>query len=80
MNFGILPLTFVNPADYDNAEPQDELRIADVRTRLSESPTLVVENKAKGSKFEVRHDLTPRQVEIILAGGMLNFTKKSAKG
>ena len=79
VNFGILPLTFVDPADYDNVRPEDELEIADIRNRLQESPTLLVNNKTKGTQFEVRHDLTPRQVEIILAGGMLNYTKANAK-
>jgi aconitate hydratase len=78
VNFGIVPLTFADPSDYDQTHLEDDLRIADIRTQLTGSPTLVVENKTRGTKFEVRHDLTPRQIEIILAGGMLNYTKKTA--
>ena len=77
VNFGILPLAFVNPADYDAVAQDDQLQILGIRTRLTQSPTLVVENKTRGSKFEVRHDLTPRQVDIILAGGMLNLMRKT---
>ena len=76
VNFGILPLTFSNAADYDSVALDDELRIADIRTCLRESPTLVVANKTNGRTFEVTHDLTPRQIDIILAGGMLNYAKK----
>jgi len=75
VNFGILPLTFVNPADYDAVGRDDRLEMADIRSRLKESPTFVVENKTRGSKFEVGHSLTSRQVEIVLAGGMLNLMR-----
>ncbi|HET6456924.1 MAG TPA: aconitate hydratase [Armatimonadota bacterium] len=77
VNFGILPLTFVNPSDYDGVGMDDELEIADVRNRLEESPTLVVRNKTRGTEFEVRHDLSPRQADIILAGGMLNMMRNA---
>ncbi len=76
VNFGILPLTFANPADYDSIDRDDDLRIVDIKEGLKSSPTLVVENTTKGTKFEVRHDLTARQMEIVFAGGMLNYTKK----
>ena len=78
VNFGILPLTFANSTDYDNIGKDDELVLMNMRTSLVESPYLVVENKTKGVKFEVLHSLTERQIDIILAGGMLNYTKKSA--
>ncbi|MHB0912971.1 MAG: aconitate hydratase [Armatimonadota bacterium] len=76
VNFGILPLTFVDPADYDRIDLADELVIEGIRDELASSPTLTV--STKGGSFAVRHDLTPRQIAIILAGGMLNYTKKSA--
>lgn len=75
VNFGIVPLTFVDAADYDGVEQGDELAIADISKTLGERPILMVENLSKGSWFEVRHDLSPRQIEIILAGGMLNYMK-----
>jgi aconitate hydratase len=75
VNFGILPLTFVNPADYDNIAQDDELEIASIRDALKKNPVLVVENKTGGERFEVKHDLTTRQVDIILAGGMLNVMR-----
>ncbi len=78
VNFGILPLTFADPVDYDAIGPDNELRIAGIRSSLKGSLVLVVENKTRGLKFEVRHDLSARQIDIILAGGMLNYTKRSS--
>ena len=78
VNFGIVPLTFVDPADYDKVNADDQIEIADIRDRLRESQTLVVQNASQRTQFEVRHDLTPRQIDIVLAGGMLNYTKKTA--
>jgi len=72
VNFGILPLTFVNPGDYDDIGLEDELEIENIHTALKQGPIITMKNKTCGWEFEVRHDLTPRQVEIILAGGMLN--------
>ena len=77
VNFGILPLTFVDPTDCDCIHIDDELEIQDIRTRLTESPILIVENKTRGTDFRVHHALTLRQIDIILAGGMLNMMKNA---
>jgi aconitate hydratase len=77
INFGILPLEFADPADYDRVSQNDELEIAGARAALSGSNTLSVKNKTKGYTFEVKHNLTDRQIEILLDGGMLNYTKKN---
>ena len=78
VNFGILPLTFADPADYEKVNLGDELEITSTRESFSTSETLTVVNKTSGVTFKVRHDLTSRQLDIIIAGGMLNYTKKSA--
>ncbi|MDH7481974.1 MAG: aconitate hydratase [Armatimonadota bacterium] len=77
VNFGILPLTFANPADYDKLEQDDELEIEAIRDCLLNRLPITIKNKTKGTKIEVRYDLTPRQVSIILAGGMLSYMKSS---
>ncbi len=79
VNFGILPLTFADPKDYERVNQGDELRMIGVRSSLKELPTVLVENKTRPSKFEVRHDLSARQMDIILAGGMLNYAKKNSE-
>jgi aconitate hydratase len=76
INFGILPLTFVDPLDYLEISEGDEICIKDVGQRLEEGvETLTMENRTKGTQFEVRHGLTPRQVNIMLVGGLLNYIR-----
>lgn len=74
VNFGILPLTFADEDDYDTINDEDNFEI-DVKD-ISASNVLTVKNPALGTEFKVRHDLTSRQVEIIKAGGLLNYTKQ----
>lgn len=73
INFGILPLTFVSEADYDKIDQGDQLEIAAGSLNDAE---LTVKNLTKGTELKVRHDLTGRQTAIVLAGGLLNYTKK----
>ena len=77
INFGIPPLTFANPADYDGVAFGDELDIPDVRAALEKGEkTLIVRNMTKGTSFAVTHALTERARQVILAGGMLNFVRQ----
>ncbi len=79
VNFGILPLTFVNDADYDRLEQGDEWDIADVRSAIQAGPVVTVRNVSKGDTLQLKHALTPRQIEIILDGGLLNHIKQTAQ-
>ncbi|WP_338825830.1 3-isopropylmalate dehydratase large subunit [Moorella thermoacetica] len=76
VNFGILPLTFADPDDYDRIAAGDTLAI-DLSQGL-ESEEITVTDTSKGFTFKVRHDLSPRQQAVILAGGLLNYTKQQA--
>lgn len=79
VNFGILPLTFANPADYDRIDQGDDLRLLDVRKAVqSGAETVTVENRTKGLTFQAKLGLTRRQSDIILAGGLLNYTRSRA--
>ena len=80
INAGILPLTFVNEADYDNIAQGDELVLADVRKAVSEGKTqLTVVNKTNGKEMPVLCELSGRTKDIILAGGLLDYTRESLK-
>ena len=80
INAGILPLTFVNEADYDNIAQGDELVLADVRKAVSEGKTqLTVVNKTNGKEIPVLCELSGRTKDIILAGGLLDYTRESLK-
>jgi aconitate hydratase len=76
INFGVLPLTFVDPADYIAIEAGDVLRLVDVRRALAEEHKLRVENVRRQRSFQVTHSLSPRQVEFVLSGGLINWMKQ----
>jgi len=75
VNFGILPLTFSNSADYDAVDQSDKLEINDLAKQLEAGDSLIIKNVTKGKEIKVKHGFSPRQIDIILAGGLLNFTK-----
>ena len=78
VNFAIVPLTFANAADYDRIEAGDELAIADVRGVVGAAETVEVRNVTKNVAFTCRLMLSPRQRQIVLAGGLLNYTRECA--
>lgn len=77
INAGILPLTFENPADYDALQPGARLRIDDIRAGMA-AGSLTLTDTAAGKAYSVVCSLTERQQAILLAGGLLNYTKEHA--
>jgi aconitate hydratase len=75
INFGIIPLTFKTESDYDQIDSGDELEIPDIRKVLSENKAMIVKNLTKGKQFEVNYELSERQKNILLAGGMLSYIR-----
>ncbi len=75
INSGIIPMTFENEADYDKIDMNDELTIENAIEQVKKADTIVVKNLSKNSEFNVKVSLSDRQVQMILAGGLLNFTK-----
>jgi len=76
VNFGIVPLLFETPSDYDALAQGDELRIPGIRTSLQgDAGRLVIRNVTRGTEIPAKVELTPRQRAIILAGGLLNHTR-----
>jgi aconitate hydratase len=76
INFGMLPLTFVNPADYDGIEQGHELEIIDARRILRQDNRIKVTNKTKNETYQTQHTLSKRQVEIIVEGSLINVVRK----
>jgi aconitate hydratase len=70
-NFGILALEFDDPDDYDNVDQDDMLTFANLHDAVNGKDPITVENRTKDSSFTVRHRLSPRQAEYILAGGLI---------
>jgi len=75
INFGILPLTFVQPDDYDKIDQEDQLEMPELIECLKTNTPITVKNLTKGLTFLANYILTTRQKEILMKGGMLNFIK-----
>ncbi|MDD7428217.1 MAG: aconitate hydratase [Oscillospiraceae bacterium] len=78
INAGILPLTFVNEDDYEKINQDDEIELLNVRNDIIAGKTeLTVVNKSTGDKIPVLCELSGRTKDIILAGGLLDYTRES---
>ncbi|MCI5751669.1 MAG: aconitate hydratase [Oscillospiraceae bacterium] len=78
INAGILPLTFVNEDDYEKINQDDEIELLNVRNDIIAGKTeLTVVNKSTGEKIPVLCELSGRTKDIILAGGLLDYTRES---
>jgi aconitate hydratase len=75
VNFGILPLRFDEPSDYDRIEPDDVLRMTGIREALRQGDRITAEFGADGGRIILRHDLSERQVDLLLAGGVINWLR-----
>lgn len=75
INAGILPLEFVNEADYDKIAEGNKLSVPDVAKRIMEGTDIVVKNETNGAEILCKCDLSERQKAIMKAGGLLNYTK-----
>ncbi len=80
VNFGIVPLRFINPADYDAIDQGDILEMPDIREATTLGRPAVVRNQTKGTEYRLAPELSPRQIEILLAGGLTNYLKKRRDG
>jgi aconitate hydratase len=75
INFGVLPLTFADPADYEIIKMGDILRLAGLHQSLSSGCAFTVENITRQRSFLVHHFMSERQVRVILSGGLINWMK-----
>ena len=78
VNAGIVPLTFENEADYDAIDQLDELEMASIRDELA-GGRITVRNLTKGTTFTALCDVSARQKDILLAGGLLSYTRAQVK-
>ena len=79
INFCILPLAFANPDDYDLIEPGDSLVIADLRQAVKEKDQVVIAKDDGSAEFVAKLDLSPRDREILLADGLLSYTRMKSQ-
>lgn len=78
INFGILPLTFERDSDYEEIEQGDEIVLRGIRDALKEGAKLRLINKTRNQEISLCYTLTERQISILLAGGLLNFTRSKS--
>jgi aconitate hydratase len=80
VNFGILPLTFLDPNDWRDIDQGDVLRLLDVRQAIRHGQHIAVQNQTKHATYMAAHTLTDRQVAIILAGSLINLLRAQHTG
>ncbi len=79
VNFGVLPLVFVDARDRDRVGRGDVLRLVGLREAIADGvDTLRIVNESVGFALDARCELTPRERHIVLAGGLLNWTRQEA--
>ncbi|MFL1405919.1 aconitate hydratase [Marinobacter sp. M1N3S26] len=76
-NFGVLPLRFEVPEDYDDIEQSDILALDDLSTALETGNAIAAKNQRSGRTYPLTHDLSGRQVRMVLKGGLLNMMRES---
>jgi aconitate hydratase len=74
-NFGVLAAEFTDPADYDRIDEGDELRVDGLPDALGSAAGFTVRNETKDQDYAVRHRLSPRQVEMVRAGGQIPLVR-----
>lgn len=76
VNAGILPLIFRNPDDYDKIAQGDDLELNGTREAVKNGEDLILKNKTNGTEISVYCEISDRQKDMILAGGLLNYTRE----
>ena len=76
INFGIVPMTLVNAADYELFNEGDQLSIRGFADAVAKATEATLVNETTGKSAKLRLDLSERQRAILLAGGRLNYTKQ----
>ncbi len=79
INFGIVPLTFENPGDFDTIAQGDKLEVAGWRAAIEKGGPVEIVNATKGKTYRCKADLSDRQRTIVTAGGKLNEVKEASK-
>ncbi len=75
VNFGVLPLTFADPASFDELAVGDMIEITGIRAAL-EAGSTVTASIARGRRtIDLKHDLSARQIDVLLRGGVINWLR-----
>lgn len=78
-NFGIVPLTFHDPSDYEKLKEEDILGFPNLRSELQEGNLVTVKNVTQGYAFKATHNLTARELEYVLMGGLIGHFRSKGE-
>ena len=79
VNAGIIPFTFANENDYDKISVNDELCLEGIRESIANGTDVTLKNLTTGESYKLNYQLSERQRDILLAGGLLDYTRESQK-
>lgn len=79
VNSGIIPMTFADENDYDRINNGDQLVIDNIRGQIKAGNELVIRNRTGNYDIRAKAALSKRQIDMVLAGGLLNYTRINAK-
>ena len=77
VNASILPLNFINPDDYDKISVGDKLSLPAIKAELKSGKEITLKNETKNEEYKLICDVSERQVDILTAGGLLDYTKEN---
>ena len=75
VNFGVLPLCFADPSDYEHIEQGDVLKFRNLREQLVATRSIPGQNVSSGRRFTVCHDLSERQIHVLRVGGLITWVR-----
>lgn len=75
VNFGVLPLVFADPAEFDCLQQGDVVLISGIHAALAAGPVIAASINPGGRVLQLRHDLSQRQIELLLSGGVINWLR-----
>lgn len=78
VNAGIIPFTFKNAEDYDKISVNDMLSLPDIRNIIKSGEEAVLKNLTTGEEYKLEYQLSDRQVDILLAGSLLDYTRENS--
>lgn len=79
VNAGIIPFTFANENDYDKISVNDELCLEGICESIANGTDVTLKNLTTGESYKLDYQLSERQRDILLAGGLLDYTRESQK-
>jgi aconitate hydratase len=80
VNFGVLPIAFDDPADYDRVQQGDDIVIHEVAEQIKNGSAVEVRNETREQTYACTHRLSSRQVDLVLAGSLISFLRHQVRG